>query len=317
MDLMELIKNMKGMSLYFSLKRGYFRVRTAIIPSNVYGKILYFLTYRRLLHLSSSRCRRYDEKLWWLKEHYHNPLMTVCADKWAVREYVKQCGLEEILNVSFGHFKSIEDIKIDDIPDEDFFVKCNHLSGGNIICHKSTFSDDLKKVRPLFRELLKNNCYYYGYEWPYKNIKPSIVVEKVLCTDELYGLLDYKFMCFEGEPRLLFLDIGVAQKNGTHAKEYYRNIYDMDFVPTKIKETREHYDYSKIPKPENWEFMKECCRKLSKPFPHCRVDLYNIHGKVYFGEITFYHGSGMNRIEPDEADLMMGSWIPMVEYGHI
>lgn len=84
------------------------------------------------------------------------------------------------------------------------------------------------------------------------------------------------------------MDIGVSKEDGSHAEEYYRNIYDMEFNPVSIKETREHYDYSKIRKPDNFDFMIECARKLSKPFPHCRIDLYNINGTVIFGEITFF-----------------------------
>ncbi|MGN0070097.1 MAG: ATP-grasp fold amidoligase family protein [Prevotella sp.] len=285
--------------------------------------VLYLWKYHRWLNIPPAPSEKnikedgfsFDEKLWWLKIYYHNPLMTVCADKYAVRDYVKKCGLEDILVELYGKFNSIQDIDIEMIPSQQFYLKCNHLSGANRLCHKSTFVQEREKLNRVFGYYLKNNCYRYGYEWPYKNIVPCIIAESVLETDEPYGLLDYKFMCFSGEPKYLFLDIGVAKGDGTHAEEYFRNIYDMEFMPVDMKETREHYDFTLIPKPLNWDFMIDVCRRLSKPFPHCRVDLYNIHGRVYFGEMTFFHGSGMNDFKPREAGITLGNMIPLVSYG--
>lgn len=293
--------------IYNFLKRHYFYFREKIVSPKLYGIVKYYFIYHKYLNIDNPKT--FDEKLWWLKLNYFNPLMTVCTDKYAVREYVKSCGLEGILNECYGRFENVDEIDLDKMPDE-FFLKCTHLSGGNIICHKEDF--DRKAMKKLFSHFLKSNFYYTGFERNYKDIKPALVAERVLRMSDNSTLLDYKFMCFEGEPKLLFLDIGVANPDGTHAEEYYRNIYDMSFKPVDIKETREHYDYDKIKKPENFDYMIECARKLSKPFPHCRVDLYNVDGKVYFGEITFFHGSGYNDIHPYSADLMMGSWIPMI-----
>lgn len=296
----------KETTIYNILKRLYFKTRTFLIPKILYAKVTYYIRYGKKLNISSPKT--FDEKLWWLKLNYFNPLMTICTDKFEVRRYVKECGLEKILNTCYANYYSVNEINLSDLP-EDFFLKCNHLSGGNIICHKNNI--DINKIKKLFRPLLKNNFYYYGFEYNYKHIKPCIIAEKILKTSDNSTLLDYKFMCFNGVPKLLFLDIGVCNEDGSHAEEYYRNIYDMDFKPVDLKETREHYDYNKIKKPNNFDFMIECARKLSKPFPHCRVDLYNIDGKVYFGEITFFHGSGYNNIEPYDADLEIGSWIPL------
>ena len=299
-------KSMKD--IYNFLKRKYFLIRSFVISPRIYGIIKYYMLYHKYLDLKNPKT--FDEKLWWLKLNYFNPLMTKCTDKYGVRDYVKSCGLEDILNDCYGKFDSVEEIDVKKMPDE-FFLKCNHLSGGNIICHKNDF--DKKKLKKIFSHYLKSNFYYTGFERNYKDIKPAIIAERVLRMKDNSTLLDYKFMCFEGVPKLLFLDIGVANADGTHAEEYYRNIYDMSFKPVDIKETREHYDYTKIAKPENFDYMVECARILSKPFPHCRVDLYNVDGKVYFGEITFFHGSGYNDIQPYSADLMMGSWIPLMK----
>lgn len=279
-----------------------------LIPRYVYAQVTYYMKCGKFLNLWNPHT--FDERIWWLKFHYFNPLMTPCSDKWLVRKYVERCGLKSILNECYGHYDSVDAINLDEIPDEDFFIKVNNTSGGNLLCHKSTFDKEL--IRNEFTALLKDNFYWHGREYNYKYIKPYILAEKVLKADDDIGLIDYKFLCFEGEPRLLFMDIGVANEDGTHAEEYYRNIYDMDFnLMTDMKETRETYRVDDIKKPAKWDFMLECCRMLAKPFPHCRVDLYYVEGKVYFGEITFFHGSGYNEFEPKEKDLLVGSWIPL------
>ena len=279
-----------------------------LIPKRIYAQVTYYMKCKKFLNLKNPQT--FDERIWWLKFHYFNPIMTQCSDKLAVREYVKKCGLEEILNDCYGHYESVDEIDVDKIPSEEFFLKVNNTSGGNLYCKKDSF--DKEKIRPEFSALLKDNFYWHGREYNYKYIKPCIIAEKVLKADDDIGLIDYKFLCFEGEPRLLFMDIGVANADGTHAEEYYRNIYDMDFnLVSDMKETRDTYRVEDIKKPEKWDFMLECCRQLAKPFPHCRVDLYYVGGQVYFGEITFFHGSGYNEFEPREKDLMVGSWIPM------
>lgn len=277
-----------------------------LIPRTIYAQATYYMKCRKFLNLKDPKT--FDERIWWLKFHYFNPLMTICSDKFRVREYVKKCGLADILNECYGNYESVEEIDVMTIPANDFFLKVNNTSGGNLLCHKETF--DKESIRPLFNALLKDNFYWHGREYNYKFIKPCIIAEKVLEADDDIGLIDYKFLCFDGEPRLLFMDIGVANADGTHAEDYYRNIYDMDFhIVNDMKETRDTYRVEEIKKPEKWDYMLECCRRLSHPFPHCRVDLYYVGGKVYFGEITFFHGSGYNEFEPREKDLMVGSWI--------
>lgn len=296
-------------SIYFPLKRMYNRLE-AFVPAKLYAQFSYYKYKGKFLNLRNPQT--YDEKIWWLKLNYFNPLEVQCTDKYEVRKYVEQCGLGNILNELYDHFYSAEEINFDKCP-ERFFLKCNHLSGGNLIVEKK--HTDINRLKNFFSPLMKENNYYGTREWNYKDIKPCIIAEKILEMKDGSTLLDYKFMCFEGEPKFLFLDIGVCNSDGSHAEEYYRNIYDINFNPIdEIKETREHYDYSKIKKPDNYEYMVECARKLSAPFPHCRVDLYNVDGRVYFGEITFYHGSGKNDFQPYEADLMFGKLIPLIKY---
>ena len=253
--------------------------------------------------------RTFDEKLWWLKLNNKDPLLTVCTDKYKVRDYVKECGLEQILVKLYGKYNSFEEIDFKILPKE-FIIKANHVSGGNVIC-TNKYDIDKKKISKRYTKLLKKNYYLKSREWNYKNIKPCLIVEELLKSKDNTTLIDYKFMCFNGEPKLLFLDIGVADSDGGHSRNYYRNIYDMSFKRVDMKETRESMEYSLINKPDNFEEMIDVAKKLSKPFPHSRIDLYNIDGHIYFGEITFYHGGGVNNIEPYEKAIEMGSWIEL------
>ncbi len=291
--------------VYHQLKRQYFIWRTTLFPDSFLAQCIYLKRCGKLLNLRHPQTM--DEKLWWQKLHDNHPLQTLCADKYRVREYVSSCGLAHILNDCYGPYERVGDISLEEIPTDEFFLKCNHLSGANRIVYKDDF--DVDKLSAYFDNLLKNNAFYYGLEWPYKNIKPLLIAEPVIYTDHPLGLLDYKFMCFHGSPELLFLDIGVCKKDGSHAKRYYRNVYDMDFQLLDITETRPQYTASKITKPPHFKLMIEYAKRLSAPFRHCRVDMYNVNGRIFFGEITFYHGSGCNHLKPLSADLMIGSWI--------
>lgn len=251
----------------------------------------------------------FDERIWYLKINVRDPLNNKCTDKYRVREYVKECGLGHILNELYATYSSVEEIEFDKLPERCFF-KCNNASGANMIYdRKKEFNYAVFKKE--FTEALNSDYYWAGREWNYRHIKPLILSEKVLEDKNGNLPLDYKFMCFAGIPKLLFLDIGVATEQGEHAEEYYRNIYDMDFNLLPVKETRENYLGSEIVKPQNWEKMVEYASILSKPFRHCRVDLYNIDGVIYFGEITFHHGGGCNDIQPEEWAYKMGQWIPI------
>ena len=272
-----------------------------------YAHWKYHLRTGRKLNLENPQT--FDERVWYLKINVRDPLNNQCSDKYRVREYVKKCGLGHILNELYGKYQSVEEIVWNDLPDR-CFLKCNHGSGTNMIFDRSK-PFDFEKFQEKFSRALKEDYYWAGREWNYRHIKPYILCEKILEDKNGKLPLDYKLMCFAGEPKLLFLDIGVAAENGCHAEEYYRNIYDLDFKLLPVKETRENYLGEEIQKPKNWDKMVEYARILSKPFRHCRVDLYNIDGEIYFGEITFHHGGGCNDIQPEEWAVKMGQWIPI------
>ncbi|MBE6786765.1 MAG: carboxylate--amine ligase [Ruminococcaceae bacterium] len=275
-----------------------------ILPDKKYAQWFYKLYTGKSLDLENPRY--FDEKVWWLKLNNRDPLLTTCSDKHLVREYVKNCGFEEILIPQVGLYNNAKEIPFKQYKEE-VIIKCTSGSGENFI-YSPTKDNDTKMIIRRMNYALKQNPFLYSREWNYKNIENKITVEKIIRDKEGKLPLDYKFMCFDGEPKLLFLDIGLIDENNIYNHHYPRNIYDMDFNLMPFKETRENYD-GLIEKPENFEKMIEIAKKLSEPFPFCRIDLYNLDGKIYFGEITFYHGGGCNDIQPEEWDLRLGSWI--------
>lgn len=192
-------------------------------------------------------------------------------------------------------------IDFDSLPRQ-FVMKCTHDSEGLVIVKDKDLLDKEKAKRKL-ENAAKFNFFYIGREWPYKNVKPRIIVEEYL-EDQTYGeLRDYKFFCFDGEPKIMF--IASDRQKGKTKFDYF----DMDFHHLDI---RQHYPNSgNVEKPKNFEKMKELSRILSKGFPHVRVDFYEVNGKVYFGELTFYHFSGFAPFHPAKWDKIFGDWLTL------
>lgn len=272
-----------------------------------FAKIKYKENTGRKLDLENPKT--FNEKLWWLKINNRDPLLTICSDKVKVREYVRKCGLGHILNEVYGVYDSADDIDFDKLPDK-AFIKTNHGSGINIIWDRNK-PFDINKFRKKFNRALKQNYYWQSREWNYKNIEPKIIVEKLLEDRENRSLIDYRFLCFDGVVRMIFVDIETAAEDGSHNPYARRNVYDRNFNYLNIKVKREQFDSSIIKKPRNFDKMIEYAEKLSKPFVFCRVDLYNINGNIYFGEITFYPGGAMQIVEPEEWERRMGDWIDL------
>lgn len=253
--------------------------------------------------------KTFDEKLWWLKLNNRDPLLTTCSDKYLVRAYVEKCGLGHILNELYGVYDNADQIDYNILPNR-FFLKCNHVSDGNILCsNKSIF--DREKAKKKLNNALKSNYYFQSREWNYKNIKPRIICERVLESpnNSNTGLLDYRFLCFDGVAKCLFIDIDTCKEDGSHRSDARRNVYDMDFRLLDVIVSRTRFPVELAPKPANFDEMRSYAEILSRPFPHSRVDLYNINGRIYFGEITFYHAGACNKIYPEEWELIMGDWI--------
>ncbi|MBQ9530755.1 MAG: glycosyl transferase [Eubacterium sp.] len=291
-------------SMVFQIARSLVARIMLILPDEAYAQWFHKFYTGEKLDLKNPQ--RFDEKVWWLKLHNRDPFLTVCSDKYAVRNVVKEAGYEDILIPQIGVYNNAKEIPFDTF-NEEIMLKCTSGSGENYF-YSPDKKNDIKMIVKRLNFALRQNPFWFSREWNYKNVPQKIVAEKVIRDKNGNLPVDYKFMCFNGDPKLLFLDIGLLDENNIYNHDYPRNIYDKEFNLLPVKETRENYK-GKVDKPDNWERMLEIAAKLSEPFPYCRVDLYNVDGKIYFGEITFYHGGGCNDIQPLEWDYKIGSWI--------
>lgn len=271
------------------------------IPDKTMVKLQYRIKTGRKLDLKSPK--RYTEKLQWYKLYYRDALMKKVVDKFDVREYVESKGLKYILNELYGIYENPKDIEFENLP-KSFVIKDTMGSGGNaVILVKDKNMIDKNQVIKQIKEWISQpiNKKNPGREWVYDEKKHRIIIEKYLTCDN-GDLPDYKFFCFNGKPFCLYV------------MEEYRDSHEkgkLGFLSTDFKllnVTREDFNPIKEQpvKPANYEKMLEYAEILSKDFPHCRVDLYNINGNIYFGEITFFNASGYFKFNPDEFDYTLG-----------
>lgn len=244
----------------------------------------------------------FNEKIQWLKIHDHNPEYTSMADKYLVKEIVaRKAGKEYVIPAYGGGWEHFDEIPFDILP-EKFVLKCTHDSGSVIFVKDKNQIDNTVKCR--LERSLRANYYNAGREWVYKNIKPRIIAEKFITDDNGQIPDDYKFFCFNGEPRLIQVDFD-------RFTEHKRNLYTPEW---ELIDGEIHFPSDKnrfIPKPEKLDEMLHVAKCLSQGIPHVRVDLYCIQNRVLFGEVTFYHGSGTERFYPEELGVIMGSWIDL------
>ncbi|MEK5066209.1 ATP-grasp fold amidoligase family protein [Cytobacillus sp. FSL R5-0596] len=282
------------------VRNTYKRIRTQDIPDQELKKLF----FKRLgYHLNLDEPKTFNEKLQWLKLNWKNPLIPICVDKLTVRDYVKQKGLGHTLNELIGVYENIKEIDFNKLP-EKFVLKATHGSGWNIVCNDKK-GIDWKTSKRKLKRWMNDNYYYHGYEWVYKEIKPRIISEKFLEDKKHDELLDYKFMCFNGEVKCLFICSGRNKEEGLKV-----DFYDVDW---NLMPFYRKYPNSgkKIPKPEGFNMMIEYAKLLSEPFPFVRVDFYEVNGKIYFGELTFFPGSGLEFFSPESYDNLLGSWIEL------
>lgn len=272
-----------------------------IFPDKAFLKMAYRTYLRKKLNLDNPTT--FNEKLQWLKLNDRKPEYTVYVDKYLVREHIKNTIGEQYLIPLLGVWDDPEKIDFDVLPDQ-FVLKCNHNSGrGMCICTDKS-KIDINKVKKGLKKGLKENYYLSGREWPYKNVPRRIIAEKYMVDESGYELKDYKFFCFDGEVKALF----IATDRGSKTEETKFDFYDAEF--NHLPFTNGHPNANKeIKKPQSFEEMKRLAEVLSKGIPQVRVDFYDINGKVYFGELTFSHWSGFVPFVPEEWDYTFGSWI--------
>jgi hypothetical protein len=256
----------------------------------------------------------YNEKLAWLKLYYRDELMRTCTDKAAVREYVEACGLGDLLNECYGVYNNADEINWEALPKQ--FVLKDTLAGDSmgvlLVYDKDSLNiDETKKTldgwikRSSFMTTNSGN-------WIHEGKKARIVAEKLLIADETGDLPDYKFFCFHGKVYCLYL-----MRNYTQDRHNGENAFlDRDFQLLPFWRTDYHRITEQPEKPKDYEKMVEIAETLSKPFPHVRVDLYNINGNIVFGELTFFTNSGYIPFEPDSADYEMGRQLILPERNH-
>ncbi|MCD9546746.1 glycosyl transferase [Photobacterium carnosum] len=288
------IYNPKLIKVIFALaRRGYLD----FLSDEYYLKIVYFLWRREKINFSNPQT--FSEKIQWLKVNNRNLEMSTLVDKYEVREYIKKSIGEEYLVPLVGCYEHFDQIDFDKLP-ERFVLKTTHGSSQNLIC-KNKNNIDKNQAKKNFDKWLTISLYKIFREWAYKYAKPRIICEEFLGDDENVPT-DYKFYCFNGKPK--FIQVNVERFTDNHTETYYDLTWNrMDF----------YYGVDgfngEIEKPENFDKMLEIVNLLSKKHKFVRVDLYNLSGKIYFGELTFYPASGLEIMKPEKLESIFGDYI--------
>lgn len=243
------------------------------------------------------------EKLNWLKLYDHNPQYTMMADKVLVKGWVANKIGEKYIIPTIAVYNTVDDINANELPSK-FVLKCNHDSGSTIVCADKT-QFDIEDAKQRLSRNLSRNYYYDEYEWVYKHIQPKIIVEEYVDnTEDTFAedsLVAYKFMCFNGEPKIMYVTV----KNDDIWEDYF----DMNYNPLDIRRRYRHSGIS-IPKPETWGEMKQVAKILSSNIPFVRVDLYEIAGQIKFSECTFYDWGGYCAFSAD-WEQRLGNWLQL------
>lgn len=261
--------------------------------------------WRAMFHteLNLEHPATYAEKLHWLKIHDRKPIYTSMVDKLAARSFVKERIGEEYLIPLLAVWDRFEDIDLNQLP-EQFVLKCTHDSGSYYICKdKSKFNWKVAKEK--LKKSLQLNYFPRSREWPYKNAVPRIIAEPYMVDEKCGELRDYKFFTFGGVPKVLYITQGRGGGRKTTA-----DFFDMDFRRMDI--TIDHEMSDVLPEcPKNFALMQELAARLSEGTPQLRVDFYEVNGKVFFGEMTFFHCGGFALLNPPEWNQIFGEWVEL------
>lgn len=273
------------------------------IPDSIYLRMMYYLQTGMKLHLKHPV--RFSEKLQWLKLYDRHPEYTMMVDKVAVKDYVAKIIGEEYIIPTLSVWNAPDEIEFDRLP-EQFVLKCNHDSGGVVLC-KNKKSFDREYARRRIAKSLKRNFFYGGREFPYKNVKPCIMVEKYMQDANEEDLVDYKFFCFSGEVKMcqVISDRFTDEKIDFYDRNWNRLI-GLIGLNIDAKNSIEGK-----PRPKQYDEMIRIAELLSKGMIFVRVDLYDINDKIYFGELTFFPASGFGYFRPDEWNVKLGNMIKL------
>ena len=270
-------------------------------PDKIYLQMLYYSVTDKKLDLSNPKT--FNEKLQWLKLYDRKPEYQQMVDKAESKNYVSKIIGEKHIIPTLGIWDNFDEIDFNSLPDK-FVLKTTHDSGGVVICRdKNTF--DIENAKLKLSKSLKNNFYWQFREWPYKNVKPRILAEELIELPDNADLMDYKFFCFDGEPKFLKVDFG-------RFKEHHANYYDIDWnLLTLGEEICPPNPEIRIIKPENLSEMLSIVRTLAKGHSFIRIDLYITPNNILFGELTFYPNAGIGRFTSQEWEEKVGDMIKL------
>lgn len=271
------------------------------IPDEKYIKIKYKLEMDKKLNLKNPQT--FNEKLQWLKLYDRNPEYTKMVDKYEAKQYVADIIGEEYIIPTLGVWDKFEDIEFEKLPKQ-FVLKPTHTSGNVFIC-KDKNNIDYKKLKREVNKWMKRRYYYIHREWPYKNVKPRIIVEKYMENNSGEEIIDYKLFCFNGVPRII-----LVCSERFSSKNMCKTWFDEDWNYLDITENNHRTDKT-IKCPINFDEMKILARKLSDGIPFLRCDFYEVNEKIYFGELTFFPASGFEKFEPNEWDKKLGDMLEL------
>lgn len=268
-----------------------------LFDDKLYLKLKYRLIFGKELNIDSPSL--FNEKLNWLKLYNRNPKFTMMVDKYWVKEFIAEKIGSQYVVPCYGCYSEVDEIDFSKLP-ERFFLKSTHDSGGGILVDKKK-GIDIKAIRKRFnhKTLKRKNWFWHLREWPYKNLEPKILAEEYLDEGTSLELRDYKFYCFNGNPMYMYIT--------NKGKHIYENFYDMDFNPIDMAHgfDRRCPEYSV---PDNFAEMKTLASKLSVGHPFIRIDFFNVNGRLYFGEFTFYDWGGMKPLN-DKWEITLGNLI--------
>lgn len=276
------------------------RYLSRYLNDETFIKLEYFSGMRRFPNLENPKT--FNEKLQWLKLHDIHPEYWRMVDKATAKNYVADIIGKEYIIPTLGVWNSFEEIDFDSLPKQ-FVLKTTHDSGGVVVVKdKSTFNKEIAKKK--LEKSLKHNYFLEHREYPYRYIKPRILAEQYMVDESGTELKDYKYFCFNGKCKMLF----VATDRSINDVKF--DFFDADFNHLPFVQGHP-WSSKEIQKPRGFEEMVKISEKLSQGFPHLRVDLYDINGKIYFGELTFFHFSGNVPFVPNEWDYKIGEWLEL------
>lgn len=273
------------------------------LPDSIYLKLLFRFKMGKPLNLKNPKT--FNEKLQWLKLYNRKPEYTTMVDKYAVKQYVANIIGEEHIILTLGVWDKFDDIDFSSLPDQ-FVLKTTHGGGGGgvVICRdKQTF--DKAAAKQKLESSMKSDIYKSLREWPYKNVKKRIIAEKYM-TDSKGKLNDYKFFCFNGEPKFCQVIAGRETDNTTI------DWYDLEWNLQNFQEPKQYAHSEKVhEKPSKFDDMVRFAKHLSSGKPFLRVDFYCINTQVFFGELTFFPTSGFGHFEPEEMAVTIGNYLEL------